>query len=302
MSDLISNTYSVPDDWRTLSSIDNSARQVGDNMGKLDFLMLLSAQLRYQDPMEPAKDSDFAAQLAQFSALEQMQNMNTTLAAMANYQAFSLTGKLAVATAYVDGTLTNLFGTVDAVFTQDGVTYAQISGYQVPISAITDVIDNTNALTPNMLIEASNNLIGRTVKAEVNKNTIEGIVTSAFVTDGELYARIADSATGKEIGVPIGCIYDIRQTGLAETADGDEDKIDNEDDKPIEDLLIEAQNNLVGQLVSALVDDEEIEGVVTRVEEDGGAIYAYVDDGSGDEKKVPIESAIIVQQPGNDEI
>ena len=48
-------------------------------LGKNDFLNLLVTQLRYQDPMEPLKDSDFIAQLAQFSSLEQLENINTGL-------------------------------------------------------------------------------------------------------------------------------------------------------------------------------------------------------------------------------
>lgn len=50
-------------------------RQFDRVMGKDDFLKLLSQQLRYQDPLEPVKDTQFVAQLAQFSALEQMQNL-----------------------------------------------------------------------------------------------------------------------------------------------------------------------------------------------------------------------------------
>jgi len=43
-----------------------------DQMDKQGFLQLLVTQLRYQDPLNPMDDREFAAQLAQFSALEQM--------------------------------------------------------------------------------------------------------------------------------------------------------------------------------------------------------------------------------------
>jgi len=43
-----------------------------DELGKLDFLNILVTQLRYQDPLNPIDDKEFIAQLAQFSALEQM--------------------------------------------------------------------------------------------------------------------------------------------------------------------------------------------------------------------------------------
>lgn len=44
-------------------------------LGKDDFLQLLVTKLRYQNPMDPMADEDFIAQLAQFSTLEQMNNI-----------------------------------------------------------------------------------------------------------------------------------------------------------------------------------------------------------------------------------
>lgn len=52
-----------------------------DSMGKQDFLQLLVTQLRNQDPMSPMKGQEFAAQLAQFSSVEQLININDTLGA-----------------------------------------------------------------------------------------------------------------------------------------------------------------------------------------------------------------------------
>ena len=48
-------------------------------MGKDDFLALLVTQLQNQDPLNPADATEFTAQLATFSSLEQLQNINTTL-------------------------------------------------------------------------------------------------------------------------------------------------------------------------------------------------------------------------------
>ncbi len=45
--------------------------QQRDVLGKLDFLQLLITQMRYQDPLTPIDDQEFATALAQFSALEQ---------------------------------------------------------------------------------------------------------------------------------------------------------------------------------------------------------------------------------------
>ena len=57
----------------TASGAAEAAQQrKADQLGKMDFLNLLVTQLRYQDPLNPIDDREFMAQLAQFSALEQM--------------------------------------------------------------------------------------------------------------------------------------------------------------------------------------------------------------------------------------
>jgi flagellar basal-body rod modification protein FlgD len=48
-------------------------------LGKDDFLMLLTNQLRFQDPMNPLKGTEFAAQLAQFASVEQLNNISSSL-------------------------------------------------------------------------------------------------------------------------------------------------------------------------------------------------------------------------------
>lgn len=54
-----------------------------NELGKDDFMKLMGAQLKYQDPISPMKNEQMAAQLAQFSALEQMMNVNSNLEKMA---------------------------------------------------------------------------------------------------------------------------------------------------------------------------------------------------------------------------
>jgi flagellar basal-body rod modification protein FlgD len=67
---------------------------------KETFLKLLVTQLQHQNPLEPQDSSAFTAQLAQFTSLEQLQNMNTNLSALMsaqttnnNLQAATLIGK-----------------------------------------------------------------------------------------------------------------------------------------------------------------------------------------------------------------
>lgn len=69
-------------------------------MGQNDFLHLLVVQLQNQDPLEPVKNEQFVAQLAQFSSLEQLVNINDSLtglhmleSSINNSQAVNLIGK-----------------------------------------------------------------------------------------------------------------------------------------------------------------------------------------------------------------
>ena len=52
-----------------------------EELGRDAFLRLLTLQLQNQDPLDPVKNEDFVAQLAQFSSLEQLTSINDTLSA-----------------------------------------------------------------------------------------------------------------------------------------------------------------------------------------------------------------------------
>jgi flagellar basal-body rod modification protein FlgD len=58
----------------------------GEVMGKEDFLTLLVAQLKNQDPMNPDDPTEFTAQLAQFSSLEQLFNINESMDSLTSAQ------------------------------------------------------------------------------------------------------------------------------------------------------------------------------------------------------------------------
>jgi len=59
--------------------VKEAAKKTSEDMGKQDFLTLFTAQLQNQNPLEPVKNEAFVAQLAQFSQLEALTNMQTSL-------------------------------------------------------------------------------------------------------------------------------------------------------------------------------------------------------------------------------
>lgn len=65
---------------------ESAAAARSKEMGKDDFLTMFVAQLKYQDPLNPMQGQEFAAQLAQFSSLEQLFNVNDTLQTLQSTQ------------------------------------------------------------------------------------------------------------------------------------------------------------------------------------------------------------------------
>ncbi len=70
---------------RTVNELNTSATAPGNKekeLGKTAFLELMIAQVQNQDPLEPAKNEAFIAQLAQFSSVEGIQNLNESMDSM----------------------------------------------------------------------------------------------------------------------------------------------------------------------------------------------------------------------------
>jgi flagellar basal-body rod modification protein FlgD len=103
-------------------------------MGKDQFLKLFVAQLQHQDPMNPMNDSEFMAQMASFSTLEQVTNM-----AVANERSSNI-GLIGRTVTYADKNNVIHTGTVEKVTTKDGKQVLTVDGIGgVEPSTITQV-------------------------------------------------------------------------------------------------------------------------------------------------------------------
>jgi flagellar basal-body rod modification protein FlgD len=118
-----------------------TTRQTGDDqIAKADFLGLLVAQLKYQDPMEPMDNREFVTQLAQLQSLDLARQSNEALLALTYLsqlsQASSLIGRTVTATTLANGYVT---GTVSEVRVVDGVASLIVDGTEVALHEITTV-------------------------------------------------------------------------------------------------------------------------------------------------------------------
>ncbi len=110
-------------------------------LGKDDFLRLLVTQLRHQDPLQPVNDREFIAQLAQFSALEQMYNVSHAVLELARRQeaaaAFGLVGRRVRVQAQ-DGAVVE--GVVSAVRRQDGAFVLVVGDRTYTLDQLVEVV------------------------------------------------------------------------------------------------------------------------------------------------------------------
>ena len=94
-------------------------------MDKDMFLKLLVTQMQYQNPLEPTDNQEYMAQLAQFSTLEEMQNLGSTIS---SGQMMSLTGQYVILNVPDSaGKISQVSGLVDYVTVKEGETYFHIN-------------------------------------------------------------------------------------------------------------------------------------------------------------------------------
>ena len=116
----------------------------GSAVNKEEFLRLFVTQLKNQSPMDPLKGHEFIAQLAQFSSLEQLTNLNTTFEDNLKFQQLSggseFIGKKA---AYVDPAVEGpAEGVIQGAVTRDGSISLVIQNREIPISDVTGIFEN----------------------------------------------------------------------------------------------------------------------------------------------------------------
>lgn len=109
-------------------------------MDKDAFLQLLVAQMKYQDPLEPTSNTEYIAQYAQFSQVEALNNMSTTME-LSRYSSY--VGKeVVIETSDSSGNSNQIRGYVDYVTFEEGKAYFSIEGNLYAAEDMVTVISN----------------------------------------------------------------------------------------------------------------------------------------------------------------
>lgn len=194
-------------DASLLLSNNKTDRKVGDKLGKDDFLKLLITQLQNQDPSSPLDNTEFIAQMATFSTLEQMVNIgskidtlteNNKQSSLLNYSSF--VGK-EVKWHSIDETgeepiVTEGTGKIQSIQYKDNkVTFILDDGTKLEPGNISEVM---NSSPSNSLVSGSE-LIGKLVtwKDEAGKE-VSALVKSVLMSDGKMQYEM-DDANGTKL-------------------------------------------------------------------------------------------------------
>lgn len=190
------------------------ATKTQNQMDKDAFINLLVTQMKYQDPLEPMENTEMLAQLAQFTALEQMLNVaQTNQKQLAN----SMIGKY-VQYQYIDKTTnqtTSEIGKVDYVKISGDTPVLGIGDKEVELDRVYQVVDTNNIQTSSTAFD----VIGKTIQAKYTEkgedgkeitSLIEGKVLSVEMKNNEPYVVIGTGS--KSVSIPFKDSQGIIQT------------------------------------------------------------------------------------------
>ncbi len=148
-------------------------KSVQDNMDKDAFLKLLVTELRHQDPTQPMENKEFISQMAQFSALEQMTNVNKSIQVLTKTsrsgEAYSLLGKTVKAFDPVSGI--KIEGVVTSMFYKNDDIRLVVNNKEIGLNDIHAVYTNsTNNTAAENLNENSykNNNTSKDIKNNID--------------------------------------------------------------------------------------------------------------------------------------
>lgn len=187
----------------TASSGQSTAKNKNDAiMGKQDFLMLLVAQLQNQDPLNPDDPTEFTAQLAQFSSLEQLftlnESMNNLVTSNANSDRLSTLSTIGKEVAYTSSSFKFDGSPVEIGYQLDGK--ASEVTLQLQLDGVTQATIKGTELTAGNHYLTWDGLLGNGGKAPVGKYTIAVSAKAGEGTTVAVNPLVKAEVTGVDLG------------------------------------------------------------------------------------------------------
>lgn len=170
----------VQDTTASANSLSKAKTKSSNSLDKDAFLQLLVAQMKYQDPLEPTDNTEYISQLANFSELEEMQNM---VSSNELSRASSLVGESVIlkVTNSTTGGTEIVSGQVDYVVYENNKAYVSIKDSLYSIDDVYEVVDQSYATAYDLaqqFVKALNTLPKVDEVTLENKETINTLGTA----------------------------------------------------------------------------------------------------------------------------
>lgn len=219
----------------TGTSTDTTSTTHKTSLDQGDFITIMLAQLKYQDPNDPMDDKEMAAQLVQYSSLEQLTSINEGIQSLLDASSsgsllsgVNYIGKSIKSTGYnlsvSDGTVSTLYYSLGEavtdvtanIYSTDGDLVRSVSLGSKGIGDYSFVWDGKDT-DGNTMTDGTYGVIIKAENAEgesvVVQSQISGIVTGAKTSNGTVYLELADGRT-----VELGNVTEIVNTASTTTS------------------------------------------------------------------------------------
>ncbi len=184
----------------TTTTAPSNVRAVSNNsLGKNEFLKILVAQIRNQDPTKPMEDTQFISQMAQFSSLEQMQNVSKTNSLQQAMMSIGNDVKATISNGISGQEL--VFGRIIGVQPKGDDIYLTLdSGRQIKDSEVNSLMG------PEGMLQEAQNLVGKNVYLKNPNGSGHGkqvkVIDERAVTDDKGRTSIElQTSDGQTIGM-----------------------------------------------------------------------------------------------------
>ncbi len=205
MPDLVSTSNTWPN--YSTSNVQAAAATKKKDLGKDQFLSILVAQLKNQDPTSPMDNAQFVAQMAQFSSVEQLISINEKMDKMQGSMDTSLGGAseligkkitwLNEKTDAKTGATTSTYesGTAESIILKDKVLYAQVGEDAIPLSLVTKVEPATASAAATSTSETSATSTTPATTTPTTSTTTTPAESTATPTTGSTTTPAPSTAT-----------------------------------------------------------------------------------------------------------